>query len=578
MKKSGAWLARYALEQLPIGFTFGIPGVHNTELYDELNSSEKINPVLVTHEGCGGFMADAVSRVSDQIGCMLIVPAAGVTHAASGIGEAFLDGIPMLVLSGGIRSDSKFGYQLHEMDQHKLLSAITKKSYKIESHDQIVDTIFEAYHIATTGEPGPVFVEIPINIQLDRGNVKGLPTFENKPVDYPIDEDQLNKAAALFASSKNPGIFVGWGGVEASDSVQAIAEHCAAPVATTLQGLSSFPANHPLHVGFGIGNAAVPAAREAFADCDCLLAIGNRFGEIATGSYGVNVPENLIHIDINPEVFDRNFKSKFSFCGDAKVVVKALAEKITAITKARDSKELEQKIADNKAAYIEEWKQADQDGRVNPVRFYEALRKQLDDDSIVVVDDGNHTFLTAELMPIHTPKGSISPTDFNCMGYAIPAAIGAKFAQPDKQVVSVVGDGAFLMTAMELATGVKYEKPTINFIFNDGELSQIAQAQTRPYNRTTCSELASVKFEGVAMATGCEYIRIEDNQSLDAQIAQAFKYAEDNKSVIVDVNIDYSKPTAFTDGVVKTNINRLPFDTKVRMIGRAVYRKVTKKE
>lgn len=130
MNKTGAWLVRYALEQIGVRYTFGIPGVHNTEIYDELNSSDSIIPMLVTHEGCGAFMADAISRTSDSIGTLLIVPAAGVTHAASGIGEAFLDGVPMLVIAGGVRSDSQFKYQLHDMDQHALLKPITKKHLK----------------------------------------------------------------------------------------------------------------------------------------------------------------------------------------------------------------------------------------------------------------------------------------------------------------------------------------------------------------------------------------------------------------------------------------------------------------
>ncbi len=198
MKKSGAWLARYALEQLPISHTFGIPGVHNTELYDELNTSEVIEPVLVTHEGCGAFMADAMSRVSEKIGCLLIVPAAGVTHAASGIGEAFLDGIPMLVISGGIRSDSEFGYQLHEMDQHKLLEPITKKTFKLETHAQIIPTLFEAYRIAVEGEPGPVFVEIPVNLQLDRGEVSHLAEFIEPVHQWDIDEQDLEPVTCPF--------------------------------------------------------------------------------------------------------------------------------------------------------------------------------------------------------------------------------------------------------------------------------------------------------------------------------------------------------------------------------------------
>ncbi|WP_196140453.1 thiamine pyrophosphate-binding protein [Aliikangiella sp. G2MR2-5] len=577
MKKTGAWLARYALEQLPIQFTFGIPGVHNTELYDELNSSEKIQPVLVTHEGCGAFMADAVSRVSDGIGCMLIVPAAGVTHAASGIGEAFLDGIPMLIISGGIRSDSKFGYQLHEMDQHKLLEPITKKTFKVESHDLVVPTIFEAYALAVDGEPGPVFVEIPVNIQLDRGDVPNLPEFLAARHPYKLDEVSLEQAVTLLDGAKNPGIFVGWGALGAFDSIKAIAEHLGCPVATTLQGVSAFPANHPLHAGFGFGNSAVPSAQNAFSQCDCLLAVGTRFGEIATGSYGVNVPENLIHIDINPQVFDRNFPAKVKLHGDSAEICTKLFKKLQFSVAKRDSSELQKKILGDKQAFREEWRKADKSAVVNPVRFFDELRMQLDDEAIVVVDDGNHTFLTAELMPVHRVGGMISPTDFNCMGYAVPASIGAKLSNPKLPVVSIVGDGAFLMTAMELATASDNRVGTVQFVFNDGELSQIAQAQTRPYNRTTCAKVASVKLEGVAMATGCDYVRIGNNEEIAASIASALEKAETGRSVIADVNIDYSKPTCFTLGAVKTNIKRLPFDTKVRMIGRALYRKITLK-
>jgi acetolactate synthase-1/2/3 large subunit len=577
MKKSGAWLARYALEQLPISHTFGIPGVHNTELYDELNNSTKITPILVTHEGCGAFMGDAISRVSDEIGCLLIVPAAGVTHAASGIGEAFLDGIPLLVIAGGIRSDSEFGYQLHEMDQHSLLKPITKQTWKIEKHEDIVTTLFEAYKVATSGEPGPVFVELPVNIQLDRGEVSELPELSllhSNEQSSKLDNKALEKAAELIKAAKNPGLFVGWGAVNATDEIKQLAEKFSVPVATTLQGLSSFPANHPLHVGFGFGPAAVPSARNAFLDCDCLIAVGTRFGEIATGSYGVTVPENLIHIDINPAVFNRNYPAAVSIEGDSKVILKQLNAKLRD-EKTRNSDALSQQIKADKKAYLEDWYQHDSKDRVNPARFFEHLRTSMADDATLVVDDGNHTFLCAELMPIHSAKGMISPTDFNCMGYAVPASIGAKFVRKDKQVVSVVGDGAFLMTAMELATATKNNLAPIICIFNDGELSQIGQAQERPYNRKTCSEIATVKFEGVAMATGCEYISINNNEAIQQGLEKAFALAEQNKAVIVDIKIDYSKPTAFTDGVVKTNIKRLPFDTKVRMIGRAIYRKIT---
>src|SRR5215470_4639359 len=177
-RKSGAWLARYALEQLPVSHTFGIPGVHTTELYDQLSQSERIRPVLVTHEVCGAFAADAVSRTGNgQIGCLVIVPAAGVTHDMSGIGECYLDGIPLLVVTGGPRTDIPFGYQLHEIDQQRLVDGIVKRSWKVTEHGEIVPVIFQAYRTAVSGVPGPVLVEIPVNLQLFSQLVDEVPAF-----------------------------------------------------------------------------------------------------------------------------------------------------------------------------------------------------------------------------------------------------------------------------------------------------------------------------------------------------------------------------------------------------------------
>ena len=181
MKRTGAWLTVYALEQIGARFTFGIPGVHTTELYDALNNSNRITQVLVTHEGGGAFMADAVGRLSDSIGVLTVVPAAGLTHAASGIGEAFLDGVPMLVISGGPRTDTEHRYQLHQMDTHKFMGGLTKATFRVAQHDEVVPTLFKAYAIATSGEPGPVFVELPVNILLMTEEIGELPRTQSAP-------------------------------------------------------------------------------------------------------------------------------------------------------------------------------------------------------------------------------------------------------------------------------------------------------------------------------------------------------------------------------------------------------------
>jgi acetolactate synthase-1/2/3 large subunit len=577
MSRTAASLLREALEKVGVRYTFGIPGVHNTEIYDELAKSPAITPVLVTHEGGAAFMADAVSRSGTSLGTLVIVPAAGVTHAASGIAEAFLDGIPMLVIAGGVRRDTGRRYQLHDVDQHALLKPITKGTWLVERHADVIPTIYEAVRVATSGEPGPVFVEIPVNLQL----LTGDPGVVHEPPMHVVTEVRasavsITEAARLLASARSPGLFVGWGAVAAGRELVALAERLGAPVSTTLQGVSSFPANHPLHGGFCLGRAAVPAVENAFRDCDCMLAAGTRFGEIATGSYGFEPPANLIHVDINPEVFDANYPARVALEGDAGAVLRRLLAELPAISGSEVRRAgVAARIAADKAAYLDAWLAHDPRGRVNPARFFAALRARLADDATVVVDDGNHTFLAAELMPIHHARGFISPTDFNCMGYCVPATIGAKLARPGAQVVGIVGDGAFRMTALELATATANELGVIVFVFNDGELAQIAQAQEIPYNRKTCTVLGPLDVAGVAQATGAAFVRMAGDVDIERGLDEAFAVAAARRPVIVDVAVDYSRRTRFTEGILKTNLERFDPGTKARLVGRALWRRVT---
>ncbi|WP_286758316.1 thiamine pyrophosphate-binding protein [Ralstonia sp. RL] len=576
MKKTAAWLAVYAMEQLGIRFTFGIPGVHNTELYDELNNSEAVTPILVTHEGGAAFMADGVSRAAgDTIGALAIVPAAGLTHAASGIGEALLDGIPMLIFSGGIRTDTGKRYQLHDIDQMALAKPLTKAAFRVLRHEDVVPTIFEAYRIATGGEPGPVLIEIPVNLQLFPGEVGELPKWSVPAAAQEPDRSLIRQAADLLLGAKQPGLFVGWGARAATDELVAIAELLQAPVSTTLQGLSTFPGDHPLHAGFGFSPSAVPAARHAFAGCDAMLAVGARFGEIPTGSFSAAVPDKLVHIDINPQVFDANYPGRINIAGDAKTMLAALLAELRARGPRAVNNALREQIARDKRAYREEWYAHDSKGRVNPARFFDELRRQMPDDAVTVLDDGNHTFLTAELFTLRRGGRLLTPTDFNAMGYAVPAAIGAKLAQPDLEVFAIVGDGCFMMTCMEIVTAAANRLGVIYFVFHDGELSQIAQAQQIPYNRKPCTVLAGPNIEGIALATGAAYVPMQSGERIAEAIAQARRAASGGRPVIVDVAIDYSKRTAFTSGTAKSTFKRFPLSQRVRFAGRALMRKVT---
>ncbi|MCH9826290.1 MAG: thiamine pyrophosphate-binding protein [Gammaproteobacteria bacterium] len=575
MKRTGAWLARFALEQIGVQHVFGIPGVHTTELFDELASSSSIVPVLVTHEGGAAFMADAVSRTTDRIGTLLVVPGAGLTHAASGIAEAYLDGVPMLVLSGGIHRASGRGYQLHDIDQQALVAAFTKARWRVESQHEIVTTIYRAYTEAMSGCPGPVYVELPVDVLMMSGEAGGLLEWPGLPAPMAAAPELIAEACKLIASARRPGLFVGWGARGARQQLMALADRLGTPVATTLQGLSSFPSDHPLHAGMSFGLAAAPAARQAFKNCDCLIAVGTRFGEIGTGSYSVEVPESLIHIDLDAEVFSRNYPARVAIQADARMAVQALLDALGARGIARSALPMRSRISRDKAAYLHDWRKSGDAQRVNPARLFHSVDAFWAKDAVVVADDGNHTFLTAELLPMPQGRHFISPTDFNCMGYAVPAAIGAKLANPAREVLAVVGDGAFLMTGNELLTAAAQQLGVIVLVFSDGELAQIAQAQTLPYKRKTCTVLNPLDLAAAARATGCEFLAMDSDRDIEPVLIEARRLAASRRPVLVDVRIDYSRRTAFTQGIVSANIKRMPTPDKLRMAMRAVSRRVT---
>ena len=579
MKRSGAWLTRYALENIGVTHTFGIPGEHNSEIYQQLEESDLITPCLVTHEASAAYMADAVSRTTDSIGTLMIVPASGITNAASGIGEAYLAGTPMLIITGGVDRAEKHYFQRQDIDHQALLAPITKDTFLIEHHSDIVTTIFEAYNTAISGEPGPVFVEIPINLQSSIEETGELPTCntsqkeDQQNISDTIDDQGINQAAEILLKAENPCIFVGWGAKDVYKQLQSLASLLAAPVATTLQGLSVFPGSHPLHTGMGFGPCSVPAAQNAFEQCDCLLAIATRFSETSTGNFGIQPPENLIHMDINPEVFDTNYPASIKLQGDATVLVNALLAKITALQPTpRNNEELVKKIAADKHGYLSQWRKHKTD-RVNPANFFTALKKQLPTNALVACDDGNHTMLAAELLLINQVAGFISPSDFNAAGFCVPATNALKLAHPGKTVIGIVGDGAMLMSGMEAITASKYQLGVIYFLFNDGELAQVAQTQDSAFQHT-CTKLGDADWIAFSQAVGCEYVGLEDDDQIQAALDTAFQLTLENKPVLVDVHIDYSKHTAFMEGVLKTKYKRSGTGTKARYLARALTRKL----
>lgn len=604
MKLTGGQIVVRALEDEGIPFTFGIPGTHNIELYDALAESESVRPILVTDEQSASFMADAVWRASGKLGCANLVPGAGLTHALSGIAEAFMDNVPMLVLGCGIRRDTGMAFQLHDVDQFAIVRAITKAQLRPETGAEIYPTIREACRIAREGAPGPVFVEIPANLYLfahdvelrwspparerATGSVPGAvadgasappPHTDSPPVTWapPPPPADVDRAAELLLRARRPLLYLGLGAAAAGEDLVRLAEMLDAPVATTFQGKGVFPESHPHFLWPGFGDAAPPFVRDIASECDAMLAIGCKFGEVATGSYGMKPRRPLIHVDIDPAVPGRNYPADLAIHADAAEFVRQLlarlAEKRPAEGGLRGA-ELRVRIRQGHDLVWREWLAEVGCAGVTPAHLLRSLQRRFGPETIFVADSGNGTFLAVECLRLDKPGKFLAPVDYSCMGYSVPAAIGAKLARPDAPVVALAGDGAFLMTGLELLTAAQYGVPVAVIVLRDRELAQIAQFQGVALNRKVASEVHDFDLGRICEGLGVECLRLDSDDDVASVLDRVAVATEAGRPVVVDCAIDYSRKTYFTRGVVKTNLMRLPWPERLRFIGRALGRKV----
>jgi acetolactate synthase-1/2/3 large subunit len=297
-----------------------------------------------------------------------------------------------------------------------------------------------------------------------------------------------------------------------------------------------------------------------------------RFAEVATGSYGFTVPENLIHIDIDPDVFDKNYKARIKITGDARVTLEALVQALEP-HKRPENPELAAQIKYAKDSYYAKWLSAHFKG-VNPALFIRELSDAMDSGDYILSDVGNHTFLMAEHFVVKRAGHFIAPSDFNCMGYATPAALGVKLAHPESLVAAVIGDGCFLMTCMETLTASASRLGIIYCIFRDGELAQISQTQKLPYNKKTCTVLPEYNLEGIAIATGAAYLEVTDDSAIKSSLQEARRIAAGGQPVILDVRVSYDKKTSYTKGVIKTNLMRFPLRERIRLVRRVIFRRL----
>ena len=567
MAEIGGRLVARALEDEGIELAFGIPGTHNIELYDALAESTRVRTILVTDEQSASFMADGAWRATGRMACVNVVPGAGLTHAMSGIAEAFMDTVPMLVLGCGIRRDTGRAYQLHDVDQAAMVAPVTKAQFRPATARELYATIRRACEIARSGAPGPVFVEVPAELYLLSHDVTDEVRFV--PTATIIEADAA-QAAAILNRAKRPLVYVGLGAANAK--VVELIERLEAPVSTTYQGKGVVPETHPLFLWPGFGDAAPGFVREIAKECDATLAIGCRFGEVATASYGLAPPGPLVHVDIDAGVLGRNHQTALAIQSDAGRFIESLLPRIS--QRPRDEK-LRERIRRGHETVRQEWLGAGDTRRVPPFALLDALQRTFGDETVFTTDSGNGTFIAMEMLRLNAPGRFLGPIDYSCMGYAVPAAIGAKLARPAAPVVALAGDGAFLMTGLELLTAATQGAAIVVVVLRDRELAQIAQFQHTAMNRKTASIIGEYDVEAICRGVGVECLQLRHAAEIQSVLARAREISQEGRPIAIDCAIDYSRKTFFTSGVVKTNFGRLPWRDRLRYAGRALLRRVT---
>jgi acetolactate synthase-1/2/3 large subunit len=569
-KRTGAELVTAALEDERVPFAFGIPGAQNLELYDVLDRCETVRPILVTDEQSASFMADGVSRSSGKLGCVNLVPGAGLTHALSGIAEAFMDGVPLLVLSSGVRSDTGNSFQLHDIPQLDIARPVTKAQLRVTDGGALYNVVRRACRIAQAPPQGPVIVEIPANLLVFR-HEQDVPEVDDELDTAPTaDRPGLEAAADRLGKCQRPLLYLGLGALGAGEDLVSLAECLQSPVTTTIQGKGVFPEGHPLSVWCGFGPTAPAFVRSLTDTCDATLAIGCRFAEVGTGSYGLDPPKPLIHVDINPDVFNKNYEADLTVEADAAAFVKSLL----AILPDRDrDEELVRTIARGHDSVRHEWSSRTGKAGVSGPGLTASVQQHFGPDAIYVADSGNRLFMAAECLRLDRPRSFLAPVDFSSMGYALPAAIGAKLVNPDRPVAAFMGDGAFLMTGLELMTAAQLNVPVALFVLRDHELTQIAQFQDTAFAHRSASDLPDFDLSGLCHGLHVRHMKISNDTEISEGVAEA-RAALSHGPVVVEVLIDNTQRTFFTSGVVRTNFGRLPWGDRIRFVARALGRRL----
>lgn len=525
---TGAQAIIASLEAEGVDTIFGYPGGQAIKIYDALYDSKQIHHVLARHEQGATHMADGYARATGKVGVVLVTSGPGATNTVTGIATAYMDSIPMVVITGQVTRGVIGTDSFQESDIVGITMPVVKHSFLLQSTDDLTRTFREAFYIASTGRPGPVLIDIPSDLSgaemvFHYPDSVSLPSY--KPT-YRGNARQVKQAAELIQKAERPLLYAGGGIVtsHACAELTELAERMQIPVVTTLMGKGAMRCSNPLNLG-PVGMHGSKYANMAVTECDLLIAVGARFSDRVTGKVSEFAPHaKVIHIDIDPAEIGKIINPVVPIVGDAKGVLAAINERLA----KADAQPIDRAWVDDVFSWRERWPFytsdfSDYPNAIAPEVVLHKLSQKLDPEaSIVTTEVGQHQMWAHQNIHREHARTFISSGGLGTMGFGFPAAIGAKIGCPESEVVCVAGDGSFQMNSQEMATAKINDVPVKVLIIDNRALGMVHQWQSLFYNkRYSFTELAdNPDFVKLADAYGWRARRVEKPEDVDAALGE----------------------------------------------------------
>ena len=519
---------------------FGFPGGAVIEIYDELDKTD-IQHILVRHEQGAVHAADGYARASGKVGVCLVTSGPGATNTVTGIASAYSDSIPVVVITGQVPTQLIGNDAFQEVDIVGITRPCTKHNYLVNDVADLAKVMREAFYLARTGRPGPVLVDIPKNVVSAKIDYKPVPQVRMKSYNptYSPNMKQLKKVAKLVREARKPVIFAGGGIIlsNASQELTDFAHKTHIPVTASLMGLGGFPGSDPLWLGM-IGMHGTYRANMSASYCDLMIGVGVRFDDRVTGKTDAFAEQaKIVHIDIDPTSIRKNIAVSIPIVGDCKKALALLNELLADQDSAALLRQKEDWLAQ-----IDEWKSTnplayDQKDVIKPQYVVEKLFELTKGEAIITTEVGQNQMWAAQYYHFDRPNNFITSGGLGCMGFGLPAAIGAQVARPDRTVVDIAGDGSIQMNIQEMATAVQYKLPVKIVILNNRFLGMVRQWQELFYGKryaATCMDCAP-DFVKLAEAYGAAGLRAEKPAEVEAVLAQGLAMAG---PVIMDFSVE----------------------------------------